>query len=123
MIYTARTEDGQVRMTESIADARRFIMEMSEGIRDDILYGITDSKGRYVGSVLHHATSYYWKDMVDIYHLLESDGTFAKDFVPTDLPPGEIPSFIVCNHPFKTIKLARRYIQNVIVPSVDAHDA
>ena len=123
MIYTARTEDGQVRMTESIAEARRFIIEVSDGIRDDILYGITDSKGRYVGSVLHHATSYYWKDIEGVYRLLESDGTFAKDFVPTDLPPGEIPSFIVCDHPFRTIEAARRYIQNEIVPSVGTRDA
>jgi len=123
MIYTARTEDGQVRMTESVAEARRFIMEGSKNISDDILYGITDSKGRYVGSVLHHATSYYWKDTEGLYRLLESDGTFNKDFVPTDLPPGEIPSFIVCDHPFKTIEVARRYIQNEIVPTVSTRDA
>ncbi len=123
MIYRAMTEDGQVRMTESVSDARRFLMEQPEGLSEDILHGITDSEGRCVGSVLRHATSCYWKDSKDIYYLLDPDGTFTKDFVPTDLPPGEIPSFIVCDHPFGTIEVARRYIQNEIVPTVYTREA
>lgn len=117
MIYTARNPHGSIRNTDSISDARCFMMQ-SGGFEEDTPYDIKDIKGKTSGSILCHATSYYWKDNNGIYRLLNADGTFTEGFVPTDLPPGEIPNFIVCDNPFKTIEAARCYIQTVIVPSV-----
>lgn len=111
--YSVRSQD---RLTNhlTLSDARKRLMDefkSTGGIRT----GVVMQGSRTVGYVTPNPPIWVEiKNGIEMYSPLLDDGSIPENAVPTDVPPGEEPTYCIKGGPaFKHLETARRYLASL----------
>ena len=106
-------------LSPNIQSVRGWVITMH--LADDGTYNVMNTDGDHVGDVLIRDFKAYWSSK-GRYTLMRADGSIDPDCVPTDLAPGDSPSYVVDGHGFKALETARLHIHSEFLKVIRSKD-